>query len=563
MQFDDRRLRVLFYAAWIAALIIQCWSVGLSGDEAYYWRYSRELAWGYFDHPPVTSLLVHVGYSVFNNELGVRLLFIILSTATIFGLEQLVKPADLKLFYAIVLSIAFLQVGMVWGGGMMAIPDFPLLFLEVAFFVLYRNYLDNPSWYITPLMAVVISLMMLTKYHGILIVGFTVLSNLRLLGRGSFWVIVGLSLVLLIPHFLWQVDNGFPSIRYHLLERSANPYSIKYTAEYLGGQPFILGPFIGLLLIFAGIVFKPSGHFEGSLKYVALGTYIFFLAMTFKGRVEANWTIITLVPLTYLGYKQIESSKRLRLLTMYSFAISICLILAARTLIITRPPLPLLGRFTRSLEPWTWCGDLKQRTGGRAVAFMNSYQKASLYEFYEGIPAFSINNFWGRKDQYNVWDTEAQFQGQDIAIVSNWEIPNLDTIRIGNEYFPYTVINNFRSTSNLLIQSDLPATITTTPQAKLTANLRFGYSNAHIRDLEVNADFPTNAVYAFFQGRTATDYGNNSVIVRNNMVGSEDSFPLEVQAPATPGRYYLYFAASTGWLPPGFNSTPIEVTVGD
>jgi hypothetical protein len=560
-MLTDRHLRLLFYIVWTSTLLLQCSLVGLSGDEAYYWRYSRELAWGYFDHPPVTAALVKAGYFLFNNELGVRLFFATLLTLMILVLENLVRPKDLKLFYAIVLSIAFLQVGMVWGGGMMAIPDFPLLFFEAIFFLLYRRYLETPAWHVSVLMAVTISLMLLTKYHGILIIGFTVLSNLRLLARPSFWMVAGLSLALLLPHVLWQVSHDFPSVRYHLFERSTSSYSFSYTTEYLGGQLFILGPIIGVLLIFLVMIFKPANDFERSLKFVAIGTYSFFMLMTFKGQVEANWTIITLIPLVIMGYKQIVASQRLRSVTMYCFVASILLIAAARVVITLHVPLPRVDKFNESVVPWTWCADLKERTAGLPAAFINSYQKAALYEFYEGVPSFSLNNIWGRKNQYSIWDTEAAFQGKDVALVFNWGVPSTDSIRIVGEYFPYETISNFRSSSNLWITSDLPGLVRTNPSATLTTNLRLNNATENVRDFESNPDFPTVIMYAFFQGTTSRMIEGTSITVKNYMIESGEAYSTSIKVPAEPGRYLLYFTAGTGWLPPGINSSPVEVIV--
>jgi len=559
----EKRLRILFYTVWFSTLAVQCSLVGLSGDEAYYWRYSRELAWGYFDHPPLTALFVKAGYYCLGNELGVRIFFIALCTGLILGLEKLIRPADLKLFYAIILSIAFLQVGMVWGGGMMAIPDFPLLFFEAIFFLLYRRYLEAPEWRVSVLLAVTISLMMLTKYHGILVIGFTVLSNLKLLARPSFWVVAGVSLLCLTPHMLWQVNHDFPSLRYHLFDRSVNPYSFSYTAGYLGAQLFILGPLIGILLIYLASVFKPANDFERGLKFVAIGTYVFFLLMSFKGPVEANWTIITLIPLVFMGYRQIDGSKRLKSITMYSFAASILLIVAARLVISLHLNLPVgrAAKLNESVVPWIWCANLRTQTEGLPAAFINSYQRAALYEFYEGVPSFSLNNFWGRKNQYTIWDTEAGFQGQDVALVSNWEMAGLDTIRIAGEYLPYTTIRNFRSSSNLVIRSDLEGPVHTDPSAELITQLGLHETTRHTRDYEANPEFPTTISYAFFRGTTSIEMGGVSLTVKNGMVGDKKSYPVTIVAPAEPGRYFLYFGASTGWLPPGINSSPVEVIV--
>ncbi|MEM7381393.1 MAG: 4-amino-4-deoxy-L-arabinose transferase, partial [Bacteroidota bacterium] len=48
-------------------------------DEAYYWHYSREMAWGYFDHPPMVALLIRIGSIFFDGELGVRFMSCLLS----------------------------------------------------------------------------------------------------------------------------------------------------------------------------------------------------------------------------------------------------------------------------------------------------------------------------------------------------------------------------------------------------------------------------------------------------------------------------------------------------
>jgi hypothetical protein len=559
MPTTDKRLRLLFYTAWLVLLLVQCALVGLSGDEAYYWRYSRELAWGYFDHPPLTAALVKAGYLILNNELGVRLFFALLVTGFIYAMEKLVNPGNLRLFYAVVLSVAFLQIGMVWGGGMMALPDFPLLFFEALFFLLYRRYLENPSWLVNASLAGVASLMLLTKYHGILVIGFVVLSNPRLLLRPSFWMICGGSVALLIPHIMWQITNDFPSIRYHLFERSANAYTIKYTFEYLGALPFITGPLIGFVLIYCSVVRQAKDPLERAMKFVLFGTYLFFFLMTFKGRVEGNWTIITLVPLLYLGYKTIEHSTRLIRVSQVCFVISLALIMIVRIIITTHIPVPLSG-FSEQLTPWTWCSDLKQRTGGRPAVFINSYQRAALYEFYEGIRSYSLNNFWGRKNQYTIWDTEAGFQGQSVALISNWEMANLDTLKIDGEYYPYLTIDNFRATSNLLITSDLDEVVRALPAEKLTTHVQFKFSTSTSRDLEANPEYPTTLVYGFFQGTTPVEIGATEIVIKNRMIGA-GSYPVTVVAPANPGRYFLHLAAGTGWLPPGINSQAVEFVV--
>jgi hypothetical protein len=557
---NKRNLRFIFYFLWIATLMLQSYYVELRGDEAYYWMYSKDLAWGYFDHPPVTAVLVKAGYLLFQNELGVRLFFILCSTATIWIMEKMIKPSNLKLYYAIVLSIGFMQIGMVFGGGMFAIPDFPLLFFTALFFYFYKQYLQNSSWQVVVILSVVICLMLLSKYHGVLIIGFTVLSNLSLLKRKSFWMIIGLSFVLFLPHLWWQFTNDFPSVNYHLYERSTSAYSSSYTTEYMLSQPFILGPFIGIILVYVGVVFKPEDLFERSLKFLIIGTYIFFFLMTFRGRVEGNWTIITVVPLLYIGYVHIARNRKLKKITFYSFFISLLMILAVRILLIGHL-LPTSLELTKSFRAREWTKELKEKSGGKPIAFMNSYQKASLYEFYAGVPAFSLNNVWGRKNQFSIWDSEAEFQGKEIVLVANYNLPQYDSIYFYNEYFPFLFIDNFRSTSNVNIQSDLMESEKVKPSDTLRFSVRFNYRNGKIRDLDSNKDYPSRVGYSFFQFANTIDMRATDLVLKNDMIGNNQSYSLAIMAPAIPGQYDFYLSVGTGWLPFGINSEKIKVIV--
>src|SRR5664279_2164938 len=62
---------------WGILNLLQAWLTPLNDDEAYYWMYSKYLAWGYFDHPPMIALMIRIGYSFFHNELGVRLIVVL------------------------------------------------------------------------------------------------------------------------------------------------------------------------------------------------------------------------------------------------------------------------------------------------------------------------------------------------------------------------------------------------------------------------------------------------------------------------------------------------------
>ena len=49
-------------------------------DEAYYWMWSKSLAGGYYDHPPMVAYVIRAGTMIAGDtELGVRLVSILLA----------------------------------------------------------------------------------------------------------------------------------------------------------------------------------------------------------------------------------------------------------------------------------------------------------------------------------------------------------------------------------------------------------------------------------------------------------------------------------------------------
>jgi hypothetical protein len=52
----NRYLTLTFYFFWTLLLVIQAINTDLIGDEAYYWMFSENLDWGYFDHPPMVAV---------------------------------------------------------------------------------------------------------------------------------------------------------------------------------------------------------------------------------------------------------------------------------------------------------------------------------------------------------------------------------------------------------------------------------------------------------------------------------------------------------------------------
>lgn len=407
----QRNYRLLFYSGWALLSIIQAANTELFDDESYYWVYSRFIDWGYFDHPPMIAALVKAGYSIFHNELGVRLFVVILNTATIFFVHQLTHKKDDTLFYAIAGSIAVAQVG-----GMIAVPDAPLLFFVVLFYWLYQRFLQHNNLINAILLGVCMACMLYSKYHGILVIGLVLLSNLKLFANKYAYIAILISLALFAPHIYWQYQHNFPSVQFHLFERNAASYKLNFTTDYLVTQIAFAGPVIGWLLLWAAFRYKPVTAVERAMKYTMVGTYIAFLISTYKGRVEVNWTVPALIPLMVLSHRYFTQHYQLQKWVYRSIPITLLFVVAVRLYIMAWfPPVSWIKR-NELHGNRQWATAIHNKAGDLPVVFVNSYQMPSKYWFYAGLPAFSLNSPYYRRNNYNLWPIEDSLIGKPVYV---------------------------------------------------------------------------------------------------------------------------------------------------
>lgn len=550
-------VRYSFYIAWLFVSLLQANFTELLADEAYYWKYAQDLAWGYFDHPPVVAALIKPGYGLLQNELGVRLLFVLSSMLMIYVLELLVRPKNLKLFY---LSVA--SIGAFHFIGFLALPDMPLLLFTATFLYLYRQYLQRDGWGVSILLAINATLLLLSKYHGILVIGFAVLSNLQLLKRKTFWLITLLSLNLFIPHIQWQSAHDFPSIKYHLYERSAEPYSIDFTLNYLLSVVLMFSPLAGIVFAWHTIRKKAGNDFNRTLKWMTVGALIFFFVMTFKGRGEGNWVAFALIPAFVAGYRRCEEQAWFPKFTRRSFAVSILLIGLLRVYLVY-DFLPDNKTFAYAKETLhhtkQWAGEIQEYAGDKPVAFMNKYQYASWYEFYTGQPAISLNNRMGRKNQYNIWKDERDMQGKTIMLVPNYSVEGMEGFNTAKGTFQYAYIDNFRSGTHICI-------IPTEKKLQLAPgearNISFVVNTTDTAwTLAGNPGLVAEVHSLLFKkGKLVKDERKN-FFVEDNMVNSGERYSIDIQAPEERGIYNLYLDIAVGWLPPAINGEQIVIEV--
>ncbi len=274
----------------------------LAPDEAYYWVWSRALAPGYLDHPPMVALWIAAGTALLGDTaLGVRLLA---PLAALAGSLLLAGAAEdlLPGRRAGLAAAAMLNATLLFGVGAVTMtPDTPLLlFWTATLWALARLHATGDGrWWLAAGLAAGLALD--SKYTAALLAPailawLLAVPSLRpWLGRWQPWAAAALALALFAPVLAWNAAHGWASfVRQGGRTGDWQPArAAQFLAELLGGQLGLATPLLAVLFA-GGMVLAVRRAWRGRPEWALLAALSVLPAAVFVqhalgDRVQANW----------------------------------------------------------------------------------------------------------------------------------------------------------------------------------------------------------------------------------------------------------------------------------
>ncbi|MCE3012100.1 MAG: glycosyltransferase family 39 protein [Proteobacteria bacterium] len=416
-QFFDKILPVCLVAFLLTTHLIVALGTELSHDEAYYWLYSKNLDWGYFDHPPMVAWLIKIT-SWLGGEIGVRLSFILGLVGSGYLLQTVILKENrwiLWLGLNIFPLISF--------SGVFALPDGALLIFSALWIVALKLSLDQQGFRGALLVAVATACLFYSKYHGIFYVLATIIAVPQILGRKYFWISALLALALYSPHLYWQWSHDFATFRYHFIERPKIEMGFRQPAEFLAVNFILIGTLVAPYLWREFFRKVAQSSFERSLKSMTIVIVVFFFYSTLSKKMEANWTVAAGLSLLVFICLKPNNFKRNKIFQVLA-SLSLLLVFTAKLGLVSPGLLPIkrIGEF----HGWEkWAKDIEQNNKGCTIA-ANRYQYASKLSFYLGKDVTALN-VSSRKNQFDFWD-RSYLKGQTLCWVAEQEIFPGETI---------------------------------------------------------------------------------------------------------------------------------------
>jgi 4-amino-4-deoxy-L-arabinose transferase-like glycosyltransferase len=269
-------------------------------DEAYYWIWAKNLAFGYYDHPPGVALVIRLGTMIAGDtELGVRLISILLAlpmsyavfrTAEIlFGGTRVAANATILLNVTLMAAV----------GTLIVTPDSPLLVASSFVLFALAKVLESGrgAWWLA--VGAAVGLALLSKYTAMFFGPAIViwLISVPKLRRWFFspWLYLGglAALAVFSPVILWNADHHWVSFIKQLGRSQVDHFRLSFIAELIPTQIAFATPLVFVLgaMGLSALMRREGGALASRALIGAMFWVItlYFLWHSLHARVEANW----------------------------------------------------------------------------------------------------------------------------------------------------------------------------------------------------------------------------------------------------------------------------------
>jgi len=237
--------------------------VPLTGAEAYYWQWSRHLALGYYDHPPMVAWLIALSTAVFGTSVfSVRLMGPLCSALMTLIVWRLARKLTGSVRVAQMAGLLVLVTPFISVSAMAMTPDSALLPAWAGCVYLLRVAISESrrAWWFA---GIALGIGILCKLMALLLVpslfAYLLLSptDRRWLRRKEPYLFVLVGLMVASPFLWWNVTHDWQALSYQANYRFGSAHITAPSTRYLGDfflqQAVNLSPIIFVLAMFAAV----------------------------------------------------------------------------------------------------------------------------------------------------------------------------------------------------------------------------------------------------------------------------------------------------------------------
>ncbi|MGC8926908.1 MAG: ArnT family glycosyltransferase [Myxococcota bacterium] len=352
----------------VAVLILALY-LDIHPDEAYYFSWSEFLRAGYVDHPPVIAYTVWLSRMLFDENLSIRGINIIIAFISLLFLYGSIRRVSNNRASGPAVIIIALFSPLFITGAVITTPDTPLiLFVSAYLYFSLRSFEESSGYMISILSGISLGLAMLSKYTAFFIPLSLLILSFRL-KRGNkirvklIFIPLIISILIYLPNLLYNINNNFKSYLFQLSHATSNPTfePLKTFFPFVISQIFIFSPFLFIFFIknikhlIAGEDFKKT-----FLLYISGTTFTILTLLSIFKHVEANWGAFAFLPMLILTADEFIY-KKINLISSIIYQTIIFIIILSHALFSILPLKPDLDPLTQ-VRFWRNTAELIQQS---------------------------------------------------------------------------------------------------------------------------------------------------------------------------------------------------------
>lgn len=423
----------------------------LDFEEAQYWFWSGELAWGYFSKPPLIAWLIH-GATAICGDGAACIRFpsplIHAATAMVVGaIGASVGPPEQRRRLALWSAAGYATLPGVSFSAFLMTTDVPLLFFWALALLAWVRLLGGwrpghharrdagwPGWGWSALGGIALGCGLLAKYA---MAYFLISASLHLLlsaparkAAAARWpavlLFLGLALVIVAPNLAWNAQDNFITFQHTAenVDLGGDRLNPGRMLEFIGSQFGVFGPILFAVLIVALPFWRrPAGDSPGDVPgdapgdaRVALGAFCYpiiaiLVIQALLSRANANWAAAAYVAGTVYVAHVLLMRGRETLLKL-SFGLHLAVALGLYLVLATVPAVAIPGLGAKPvaarLHGWATLGDrvAAQLAAERGSILLSEYRRVlNILIYYARVPDGSFakwNPEHDTDDQYEL-----------------------------------------------------------------------------------------------------------------------------------------------------------------
>ncbi|MGE5612354.1 MAG: ArnT family glycosyltransferase [Bacillota bacterium] len=280
--------------------------IALSGDEAHYWDWSRQLDWSYYSKGPLVAYIIRASCALFGDTMAaVRYPALVLALGVSLATYWLARKLFESDRVALGAVLLYHLVPMFMAGSVLMTIDPPFFFCwGLATCFAAKAIFDGRRWAWVAL-GLAVGVGFLAKYAMFLwlvslLVFLIIDRDARKYLRSRWpWMATGIALLFTTPVIVWNARNGWVSL-WHVTRQTGTgseaSFEIGNPLEFIGGQIGALGPMLVVILVGAAVYAlsrrgSVDPHRRGMRFLACIGlTYFGIVGITsLRTKIQVNW----------------------------------------------------------------------------------------------------------------------------------------------------------------------------------------------------------------------------------------------------------------------------------